>query len=446
MLRAMQDGTVRRTVVLSAITAVVTLVAFVARLALIREAGLDGLHAYDDGVYYAGATALVSGRMPYQDFLFLHPPGILLALAPFAGLGRLTSDATGLAGARVAFLVLGSVNTALVTRVASRYGLIPAALGGLFYALWFPARYAERIPLLEAPGNTALLIALLLLGRTRAKESPRAQVLAGAALGFSVCVKIWMVVPLAVIVLWQLVSGGRQAALRTAAGAVVGGVLVIAPFLRAGDDMFRMVILDQLNRSPAQITLAERVTSIFGLTPLAERAPAVVSGAAVVWTAVVIALAALAALRQPAGKLYVALLVSTLAVLIASPSMFEHYGAYAAVPVALVLAAAAAAAMSAGAARRGTGAKGLAGRRLALGAVAAAVTPLLLLNSVLLAVDTGRPFPREGLRPDVADGPCVVSDDPTVLALLDVLGRDLQRGCPVLVDVTGLTYDACAMT
>lgn len=123
-----------------ALTAVVVLVALASRSTLVAEAGLDGLHAYDDGVYYAGAAALVAGRVPYGDFLFLHPPGILLALSPFAALGALTSDPVGLATARVASWVLGAVNAALVTRLAARYGLVPAAVAGLLYALWFPAR------------------------------------------------------------------------------------------------------------------------------------------------------------------------------------------------------------------------------------------------------------------------------------------------------------------
>jgi alpha-1,2-mannosyltransferase len=36
---------------------------------------------------------------------------------------------------------------------------------------------------------------------------------------------------------------------------------------------------------------------------------------------------------------------------------------------------------------------------------------------------------------------CVRSDDPGLLASLDVLSRDLDRGCPLWPDVTGWTYD-----
>src|SRR5919112_759301 len=96
-------------------TVAVAAVAFLTRAWLVlRHAGLGGLNHYDDGVYYAGAAALVSGRMPYRDFLFLHPPGILLALSPFAALGAVTSDSVGLAVARVAFWGIGALNAGLV--------------------------------------------------------------------------------------------------------------------------------------------------------------------------------------------------------------------------------------------------------------------------------------------------------------------------------------------
>src|SRR3954464_7703888 len=77
--------------------------AFAARLLpVLRGSGLRGILAYDDGVYFGAADALLSGRLPYRDFILLHPPGVLVVLAPFAALGRLTSDPVGLASARAA--------------------------------------------------------------------------------------------------------------------------------------------------------------------------------------------------------------------------------------------------------------------------------------------------------------------------------------------------------
>ena len=50
--------------------------AFLARLLpVMRGGGLSGLGVYDDGVYYSGAAAMVAGRVPYADFVLLHPRG-----------------------------------------------------------------------------------------------------------------------------------------------------------------------------------------------------------------------------------------------------------------------------------------------------------------------------------------------------------------------------------
>src|SRR6185312_7300053 len=79
----------------------IAVVAFLARLLpTLRGGGLLGMGVYDDGVHFTAAAALLAGRTPYADFVLLHPPGIVVALTPFALLGRLTSDPTGFAVAR----------------------------------------------------------------------------------------------------------------------------------------------------------------------------------------------------------------------------------------------------------------------------------------------------------------------------------------------------------
>ncbi len=58
-----------------------------------RDGGLAG---YDPPTYYTAAAALLHGRMPYHgDFIFVHPPLVILVGLPFALLGRLTSARPG---------------------------------------------------------------------------------------------------------------------------------------------------------------------------------------------------------------------------------------------------------------------------------------------------------------------------------------------------------------
>lgn len=147
-------------------------VAVAARLVpTLRGSGLFGLQFYDDGVHYAAATGLVHGRLPYRSFLLLHPPGILLVLAPFAEAARWLGDARGFATARLAFMVLGGVNALLVSRYLRPVGVAAAWLGGLFYALFWPSVYSEHTVLLEGPANTCLLVALLLLAPVASRAS-----------------------------------------------------------------------------------------------------------------------------------------------------------------------------------------------------------------------------------------------------------------------------------
>jgi len=97
-----------------AIPVLVAVVALAVRLsAVLRGGGLYGYFGYDDGVYFAAAASLLAGRLPYQDFILLHPPGIVLALAPFAELGRLTTDRDAMAVARVVWLLVGALNAGL---------------------------------------------------------------------------------------------------------------------------------------------------------------------------------------------------------------------------------------------------------------------------------------------------------------------------------------------
>ncbi|HKG49164.1 MAG TPA: glycosyltransferase 87 family protein [Actinomycetales bacterium] len=424
--------------VLWSIMTVVALVAFLARRNIVeRHAGLLGLHGYDDGVYYAGAAAMLAGRMPYEDFVLLHPPGILVVLAPFAELGALTSDQIGLAGARVGFWVLGAVNAALVARVAAREGLLAAAVGGLAYALSYPAIYSERTALLEPLGNTALLIALLLLGRTDRKPSGRSQVLAGAVLGAAVCIKLWMVIPLVVITLWQLLSAGWRAAVRVAAGATAVGLAFLVPFLGVLPEMFRMVVLAQLGRVRSR-SVVHRMVSITGLDPLQRLTNPEIAGAVLVLVVLTGLVAVVVAVRSgERGRVYAALLVAHLAMLLLGAPYFGHYAIFLSVPAALVLATLV-----------GQAAAISHGRRWAwpqLSLAVALVVGVVGLNATTLKARAGNPFPARRLAAAVVDRPCVVSDDDTALIAMNVFTRDLRRGCRLMVDVTGLTYDRAAV-
>jgi hypothetical protein len=423
------------------LVAVVGAVAFAARIALFLEGGgLRSFGGYDDGVYYAAADALVHGRMPYRDFLLLHPPGVVLAAAPFAWLGSLTSDATGLAAGRVGFEVVGAANAVLVALLLRRRGLPAAAVGGLTYAIFFPAVYAERSTLLEPLGTLGTLLGLVLL-LTR-PTSARWTALAGLALGATLGVKIWYVVPTGVVLLIALAMlRGRPRWALLGGSAVGAGVLYLPFFLSAPGTMWRYVVTDQLGRPSADsASPLVRLRSILGVpgyshgyAGLGWVTPGLVTAVVAVALLLLVALALFGARRARDVEvlLFLALLVTGAAVLFLSPSYFQHYATLTAAPLAL-LAGTAVGVVS----------------RLAPPPVSTAAAAVVLVAVGALEYHgdrkgVGTPMPGPAVQVAAARVPgCIMADDPTVLAVTNTLSRDLARGCPLWPDVTGWTYES----
>src|SRR5215218_11189223 len=197
-------------------------IAFVIRLVpVLRGGGLFGIGNYDDGVYYAAATGLAHGLLPYQDFLLLHPPGMPLLLTPFALAAQFTSDSSGFAAARVACMLLGAINAALIWKILKPIGAAAALFGGLSYAVFYPAVYSDKSTLLECPATTAVLIAILLLQPLINFDSiSRWKIfLAGALIGLTIAIKIWGIVTLLIVLGWLLLIRRFRAALQVLIGS-----------------------------------------------------------------------------------------------------------------------------------------------------------------------------------------------------------------------------------
>jgi hypothetical protein len=387
--------------------------------------GLRGYHGYDEGVYFASALSLSHGLVPYRDFLFLHPPGITLALLPFAALTRWTSDSTAFMAARVAFMLVGAASTVLVTRIALRWGVRAAAVAGGLYGLSYAAANAEYATMLEPVGTVCLLAAVLALLRSGERGSRGWELAGGALLGLSLVVKIWDVVPALVVLGWVWTGRGRAGAVRTALAAAASATVVLAPFaVLAPGRMLRYVVLDQLGRAPGPATMTDRLGGLSGADATSTLLPAASVTALLVASLVVGALCAGLAWTHRRGRLWVVLLAAELAVLLASPSYFPHYAAFCAPALALVVAA------------------GTSTVRLtpALATSAAAAAALCLATAVMLARPV-TPFPADRVRAQLPDSGCIRSDSPAALVLLDQASRTLASGCRLPVDLSGQTYD-----
>lgn len=408
--------------------------AFLARLLpVVRSGGLVSINQYDAAIYFGSAVGLAHGELPYRDFLLLHPPGSTLALVPFAALGLLVGDRDAWAVARLAMMALGALTAVLVARILRPLGLLPALLGGLFYAVFLPAVTIEITTRLEPVAAACLVgaLALLAVRSPRTSLRPRATALAGALVGFAATVKIWGALPLILVALYLLVVAGVRRAAWFTAGAAMAGAAVCLPFLLAAPDaMWRQVVLDQLDREEANRDTMERLADMTGLGQVYDRLDA----AATPWVVAAVAVlgvAAVLAVRLVEARLAVVLLAAFAVLLMNTPTWFPHYGGLWAGVAAITLGAAAAVLMRVSA---------HAAWRIIVVGVAGVV--LAGAATQLTQVEFGERFP--GRRMAAAVTPlsgCITADDPGVLLGMDVLGRNLRRGCPLVLDLGGYSYD-----
>jgi hypothetical protein len=408
------------------------LFAFVVRLVpVLTGGGLAFYGRYDDSVYYSAADALTFGRLPYKDFTLLHPPLLMVVLTPFAWLGRVTTDAIGLSVARLAFMGVGAVNTALVTLIARRWGKRAAVVAGLMYASWLPAVYGEQSTMLEPLGTTALCVALLLLLRKDDVPTRRQAIIAGAALGLAVSDKIWYVAPLLAVIVWQLAARRLRTAAWLTAAAVGAASVVLVPFaILTGHHMWDMVVRDQLFRPQLMSSRFTRLTSILGLQAFGSSRLHYLDDLTVVGL-VVLGIACIACARAPRGRVLVWILAVNLAVLMQAPPFYQHYAALTAAPATLVAAVAVSRFERLPRAVMHTG-------------VTAAVALILVSAAAVITTPTGHRFPA-AFAPLAPPG-CTTADTPEALIDMNRLSSDLRAGCPLPVDVTGITYDRLSAT
>jgi len=375
-----------------------------------------GISEFDDGVHFGAAQLLFAGRLPYRDFAFLQPPGVLLLLQPLAALARLIGDDRALVAGRLAFVGIGALNICLVWRLLRPRGRVAAAIAAGLYAAWWGTVVTERTILLEPLLNLGLLLTLLLLRRA----SPRATLLAGLALGLTCTIKLWPLVFLPAFAVWIARARSVRIAARFVAGAVGGLGVVIAPFwLLAGGAFPHQVLFAQLGRHDRPASLANRLRLFDGLDGIGPVQHAIPAAVLMVVALLLIAAVLRLATRDQEVALWFALLAIGALSLVLAPSFYYHYPAFLAVPLAAVLGSLGAAAW--GRMRRPAKPLFLAG---------AALVGLLLATSAARGGWDPKPV-RHGI-PVMAQARCVFSDLPILLITANHFSE--QAGCGYTLD------------
>jgi len=240
---------------------------------------------YDDGVYLGAAIRLTQGVMPYKDFAFVQPPGILLLMSPVALFARVTSTVAGLALARILTALASAACVPLAGNLVRFRGTLVTALTCFILAI-YPADIATAHTLLLEPWMNLLVLIAANLAFSSGRVSSSAKRLAGAGvlIGFAGVVKFWSGAP-AVVLLVIVVLACRTEAQHGAphgaqhgtphrwrrlvaylSGLVAAFVVPLLPFaLSAPGTFLRSTISYQAARTGTSVPLSERLAHITGV-------------------------------------------------------------------------------------------------------------------------------------------------------------------------------------
>ena len=241
-------------------------------------------------------------------------------LAPFGLAGH---DPTGLAVARLAWMLLGVVNTVLVARILRPVGLLGPAVGGLFYATAFSGGLHRMDPAVGGAGPNLCLVRGTASRPSRADWMPptRVGVVACARLlGVSATFKIWGVVPVATVLVWLLVGPVALAdRVSVAYGSRRRGDRDLPALLRRGADTD---VADGRRRSAGAWALQLVAVRPAGRHPHPRPAPSGASAGRVVAARSIVVAALLAvAFTVRQARLCVVLALALTTLLLASPSV-----------------------------------------------------------------------------------------------------------------------------
>ncbi len=205
---------------------------------------------YDSGVYFAASFHLVSGVLPYRDFTFVQPPGILLLISPVTLLSRVIGTHDGFILARVVGALITGLNAGLLAWLVRHRGRTAMLIAGAGLALLPVASFVSSGVKLEP-----YLICFTLVGslavfpdEVRGPASNRRLAVGGLLFGVAALVKLWAFFPFIALVIC-LVPRYRRRVLVFIGAAAAGFIAFCLPFfLSAPKSFVSEVFIEQLAR------------------------------------------------------------------------------------------------------------------------------------------------------------------------------------------------------
>jgi hypothetical protein len=432
---------------------------------LSRPGYLLGLTEYDDGSYFGSSVHLVGGILPYRDFVFVQPPGILLLMAPVALVAKVTGTAAGMAIGRVLTMLASAAGVVLVGLLVRHRGALAALIACGVLAV-FPAAIAAAHTVLVEPWLVlaCLLGALAVFDRDRLTASGRRLAWGGVAFGFAGAIEGWALVPVLVVLAISLPWARR--ALTFAAGVAGAFLVAVLPFaVLAPGRFYQSLIVAQVGHRAAvlRVPVWGRLKEMAGLSHvnLPGQADLLVTQmhlrehSTIVFTVVILVLltvgglaAEIAVTRRPPPPLDGFALVTSalIVILFLLPTQFHyHFAAFLAPFLGLAIALPAARLLTPGWERGKDGGTGRpAGGPLAWVATGLAAALLVVFTIFQVRAEgqlkaiiapTG-PGSIAAFGRAIPPGSCVATDEVSLLILADRFVTHVP-GCSPMVDGTG---------
>ena len=435
-----------------------TLLALAIRLyTLTRPGYLTGVTEYDDGVYLGGAIRLLQGSLPYHDFAFVQPPGILLLMAPVAVLGKISATTHAMAAARLLTVLASTACVPLAGSLVRYRGVLVTLVTCGLLAIYPDDIATAHTLILEPWLNLFCLLGVCIAFRRGRLASSRRLVWAGVAIGFAGTVKYWAALPAVLLLAACLLTGNgwagrvRRAGVYTL-GVIAGFVVPVLPFFAFAPAAFvHSTLFDQATRANSYVPVSLRLAHLTGLIDvlnggghfsltagvhslLADSGAAATSNASVGWLPYAVALLGAGVLAigylwepgrpSPLEWYVLATAVATVAAVLGYSAFFYHYPAFAAPWLALSFGCAA------GAVASGFRARPQVPRAL-IGCCAVVVLAVAAFQvSELSGLRATSVYPDRALIPA---GSCVVSDQIS-LAIAANRFTVARPGCPDVLD------------
>ena len=418
---------------------------------------LGRLISYDDGVYMGAATLFDHGIVPYRDFVFLHPPGVIRPSHALRVDRSLCRNGGGERSGTTVRRVRGNGKCRPVR--SGRPDEADPCNGGRACRLHASSRRTHRN---QAIYLEPLLIAACLVGTALLFDGEGFATQHGAggwraaAFGLACGIKLWGLCPFLALAVVAVISGYRTHAARLALAGAGTFTLLCAPFLVMAPTAFvHDVLVVQASRTdPGSASIISRIGNLLYLpssltsrphpNPLAPQVLTIPQHVIIGVTAgiaiTIIIWPFLRTRRQPLTALesysFASVGLVTAAFMLFG-DYYSHYGAFAAVFFGLVASAAVARWISMRKTKTSVSDTRPAGTVLVMAGVVVAVVVLVGYGVHTLRTRTARWTLSSRSLAQIAaaipPGRCVVTDDVSVLLLSGRFIVD-DPGCPRVVD------------